>query len=52
MLLAVVYDSRMLEAAAFIAEVGGEAVGSAACQVFRGLYLVVFQADKRKYACI
>ena len=37
------------EYAAFIAELEGEAVGSAACQVFQGPYPVVFQTDKRKY---
>ena len=30
----------------------GEVVGSAACQVFAGLYPSVFQGDKRKYGYI
>lgn len=38
-----------LEYTAFIAEVKGEAVGCAACQVFAGLYPGVFQPSKRKY---
>ena len=41
-----------LEYAAFVAEVAGEPVGSAACQVFAGLYPSVFQSDKRKYGYI
>ena len=41
-----------LEYQAFIAEIAGEAVGSAACQVFAGLYPFVFRADKRKYGYI
>lgn len=41
-----------LEYAAFIAESEGKAIGSAACQVFAGLYPSVFQVDKRKYGYI
>lgn len=36
----------------FVAEQDGVVVGSASCQLFQGLYPVVFQEDKRKYGYI
>ncbi len=36
----------------FIAEQNGEIVASAACQLFQGLYPIIFQEDKRKYGYI
>ena len=51
--LAFIADARArLEYAAFVAEVEGASIGSAACQVFSGLYPSVFQPDKRKYGYI
>jgi GNAT superfamily N-acetyltransferase len=38
--------------AAFIAEREGKAVGSAACQLFNGLYPDVFQKEKRLYSYV
>lgn len=38
--------------AGFIAEVAGKPVGSAACQLFQGLYPSIFQAEKRNYGYI
>lgn len=41
-----------LNYAAFIAELEGKAVGSAACQLFNGLYPDVFQKEKRLYSYV
>lgn len=38
--------------AAFIADVEGKAVGSAACQIFHGLYPSIFRPEKRQYGYI
>ena len=48
----IAHARETLEYAAFIAEIEGRPVGSAACQVFAGLYPSVFQPAKRKYGYI
>lgn len=48
----IAHARETLEYAAFIAEVEGKPVGSAACQVFGGLYPSIFQSAVRKYGYI
>lgn len=43
---------KHLQYAAFIAELAGKDVGSAACQLFSGPYPMGFQVDKRQYGYI